>query len=134
MNRKMVLRNKLNSLKMSRYDNVTNYFMRITQVRDQLAIIVENMEDVKLVNVALNDIPKFWEPFFKGVCVGNIFHIDRDFGMIAFRKRCERSLKQERKEIKMRRTWTFSIRQERKKERVLRVPVRSQPHSQVKRI
>jgi hypothetical protein len=32
MNRKMVLRNKLRSVQMSRYDNVTSYFMRITQV------------------------------------------------------------------------------------------------------
>jgi hypothetical protein len=30
MNRKMVLRNKLRSVHMSRYDNVTNYLMRIT--------------------------------------------------------------------------------------------------------
>jgi hypothetical protein len=30
LNRKMVLRNKLRSIQMSRSDNVTNYFMRIT--------------------------------------------------------------------------------------------------------
>jgi hypothetical protein len=41
MNRKMVLRNKLRLVQMSRSDNVTNYFMRITQVCDQLAAIGE---------------------------------------------------------------------------------------------
>jgi hypothetical protein len=34
LNRKMVLRNKLRSIQMSRSDNVTSYFMRITQTRD----------------------------------------------------------------------------------------------------
>jgi hypothetical protein len=68
MNRKMVLRNKLRSVQMSRYDNVTSYFMRITQVHDQLAAIGEKMDDVELMNVALNGLPKSWEPFVKGVC------------------------------------------------------------------
>jgi transcription termination factor NusB len=39
MNRKMVLRNKLRSVQMSRLDNVTSYLMRFTQGRDQLAAI-----------------------------------------------------------------------------------------------
>jgi hypothetical protein len=39
MNRKMVLKNKLISVQMSRSDNVTNYLMRITRVCDQLASI-----------------------------------------------------------------------------------------------
>jgi hypothetical protein len=68
MNRKMVLRNILISVEMSRFDNVTRYFMRITQVRDQIATIVEKTKDVDIVNVELNGLPKSWEPFFKGVC------------------------------------------------------------------
>lgn len=53
---------------MSRFDNVTSYLMRITQVRDQLAAIGEKVEDVELVSVALNGFPKPWEPFVKGFC------------------------------------------------------------------
>jgi hypothetical protein len=45
MNRKMVLRNRLMSIHMSRYDNVTIYFMMITQVHDQLAAIAEKTEN-----------------------------------------------------------------------------------------
>jgi hypothetical protein len=67
MNMKMVLRNKIIFLHMSRSDNVTNYFMRITQVRDQLVAIGDKLDDVELVNVALNGFPKSWEPFVKGV-------------------------------------------------------------------
>jgi hypothetical protein len=68
LNRKMILRNKLRSIQMSRSDNVTSYFMRITQTRDQLAAIGEKVDDVELVNVALNGFTKSWEPFVKGIC------------------------------------------------------------------
>jgi hypothetical protein len=64
----MILRNKLILVKISRYDNVTSYFMRINQVRDQISIIGEKLDDKELVNVALNGLPKSWEPIFKGFC------------------------------------------------------------------
>jgi hypothetical protein len=68
MNRKMLLRNKLRSVQISRYENVTNYFMRITRICDQLAAIGEKLDDVEFINVALNGFSKSLEPFFKGVC------------------------------------------------------------------
>jgi len=68
MNRKTVLRNRLRSMHMPRFDNVTIFSMMITYVCDQLAVIGENMEDIDLMNMALNGIPKSWEPFFNGVC------------------------------------------------------------------
>jgi hypothetical protein len=66
INRKMVLRNKLISMHMSISNNITSYFMRITQVRDKPIDIWEKLDDVELVNVPLNGFPKSWEPFFKG--------------------------------------------------------------------
>jgi len=51
MNKKIVLRNKLISVHMSRYDNVASYLMRITHVCDHLTAMREKMEDTKLVNV-----------------------------------------------------------------------------------
>jgi len=67
MNRNMVLRNKLRSIHMSTSGNVTSYLMRITQVCDQLAAMGEKKEDVEIVNVALNGLTKFSEPFVKGI-------------------------------------------------------------------
>jgi hypothetical protein len=45
------------------------------------------------MNVALNGLPKSWEPFFKGVVLRKISHIGRDFGMIASRKRLKEESK-----------------------------------------
>jgi hypothetical protein len=56
-------------------------------VHDQLAAIGEKIEDAELMNVALNGLPKSWEPFSREFALGNISHIGRDFGMIASRKR-----------------------------------------------
>jgi hypothetical protein len=53
---------------MSSSDTVASYLMRITQIRDQLAAIGEAVDDTELVNVALNGLPRSWEPFVQGIC------------------------------------------------------------------
>jgi hypothetical protein len=68
MNKKIVLRNKLKSVQLSRSDNVTIYLMRITHVHDEISSTWEKTKDTELVNVALNGLPKSWEPFVKGFC------------------------------------------------------------------
>jgi hypothetical protein len=65
MNRKMILRNKIILVQMSISDNVTSYLISITEVCDELASIWEKKEDGDLVNVALNRIPKSWNPLSK---------------------------------------------------------------------
>jgi hypothetical protein len=64
LNRKMILRNKLVSVQMSRSDNVTGYLMRITQICDWLAIVRETMINTELVNTMLNGFSDPLEPFF----------------------------------------------------------------------
>jgi hypothetical protein len=68
MSRKMILKTKLRECRMSTSDNVTSYLMRITQIRDQLAVVGETVLDAELVNVALNGFSKAWEPFIMGIC------------------------------------------------------------------
>jgi hypothetical protein len=68
-------------------------------VCDQLATIGEKKKDTELMNVALNGLPKSWEPFFKGVITREISQIGRDFGMIASRKRLRRSLRETSREV-----------------------------------
>jgi hypothetical protein len=52
---------------MLRYDNVSSYFIRITQIHDKLVSVGEKVEDIELANVALNGFTKSREPFVKGV-------------------------------------------------------------------
>jgi hypothetical protein len=53
--------------------------------------------------------------------------------MIASRKKLRRILKHTSREMKRRRTCPLSVRQEREKERVTRVTMRSKPHIKVRR-
>jgi hypothetical protein len=68
INRKMILRNKLGSIEMTRSDLVSSYLMKITTIRDQLAAVGAKNADAKLVNMALNGFPASWEPFVKCIC------------------------------------------------------------------
>ena len=61
-NPKLILRHKLRFVEMSKSDRVASYLMRITQICDQLVAIGEAVDDIELVNVALNSFPESWEP------------------------------------------------------------------------
>jgi hypothetical protein len=66
-NRKMVLREKLKSIKMTKTDTVTSYLTKITQVRDELGAVGETVGDHELVRTALNGVTKPWEVFVEGI-------------------------------------------------------------------
>jgi hypothetical protein len=65
-NRKMVLREKLRSTKISKIDTVTSYLTGISHVCDDLLTIGEEVKDVELVRIALNEFLEKWAPFMKG--------------------------------------------------------------------
>jgi hypothetical protein len=59
----MSLKNELHDMKMNDDDNITSYFVRISQLRDQLQDIEEITSEKELVNIVLNGLPKTWDAF-----------------------------------------------------------------------
>jgi hypothetical protein len=59
----MSLKNELCDMKMNDDDSITSYFVRISQLRDQLQSIEEIISDKELVNIVLNGLPKTWDAF-----------------------------------------------------------------------
>jgi hypothetical protein len=59
----MSLKNELCDMKMNDDDNITSYFVRISQLRDQIQAIEEITSEKELVNIVLNDLPKTWDAF-----------------------------------------------------------------------
>jgi hypothetical protein len=59
----MSLKNELRDMKMNDDDNITSYFIRISQLRDQLQAIEEIISEKELVNIVLNGLPKTWDEF-----------------------------------------------------------------------
>jgi hypothetical protein len=65
-NRKIVLREKLKSTKMSKTDTVASHLTRISQVHDELTTVGEEVKDDELVRTDLNGFLEKWASFVKG--------------------------------------------------------------------
>jgi hypothetical protein len=63
----MGMKNELRDMKMNDDDNIPSYFVRISQLRDQLQAIEEIISEKELVNIVLNGLPKTWDAFFGGM-------------------------------------------------------------------
>jgi hypothetical protein len=59
----MSLKNELRDMKMNDDDSITSYFVRISQLRDQLQAIEEITSEKELVNIVRNGLPKTWDAF-----------------------------------------------------------------------
>jgi hypothetical protein len=59
----MSLKNELHDVKINYDDSITSYFVRISQLRDQLQAIEEIISKNELVNIVLNGLPKTWDAF-----------------------------------------------------------------------
>jgi inosine/xanthosine triphosphate pyrophosphatase family protein len=67
-NRKLTLMHQLRNVTMNKSKTVTNYFMKISQIKDQLAAIGDLVDDAELVTTTLNGFPSSWDPFVQGIC------------------------------------------------------------------
>jgi len=65
--RKLVLRDMLRNIKMEKSESVVSYLTRFTQVKDELAGVVETVPDRDMVSFALLGFPKSWENFIDAV-------------------------------------------------------------------
>jgi hypothetical protein len=63
----MSLKNELRDMKMNDDDNITSYFVRISQLRDKLQAIEEIISEKESVNIVLNGLPKTWDEFSKSM-------------------------------------------------------------------
>ena len=57
----MSLKNELCDMNMNDDDIITSYFVKISQLRDQLQAIEEIISKEELVNIVLNGLPKTWD-------------------------------------------------------------------------
>jgi hypothetical protein len=68
INRKMTLRTQLKSVKMQSSETIQSYFIRVSQIREQLEAIGDTIEEVELVMTTLNGLPRSWESFIWRIC------------------------------------------------------------------
>jgi hypothetical protein len=59
---------------MNKSETITNFFTRISQIKDQLVAIGDLVEDDELVITTLNGFPPPWDPFVQGICARRKSH------------------------------------------------------------
>jgi hypothetical protein len=59
----LTLKSQLQNTKMTKGDTIAIFFMKLSEIKEQLETIGEIMSDRELVLTTLNNLPKSWEPF-----------------------------------------------------------------------
>ena len=66
-NQKMVLRQKLREVKMTKTENASSYLTQISQVHDESGVVGEKVDDAEMVRVSLNGSSQPWHDFVHAV-------------------------------------------------------------------
>ena len=65
--RLLTLKQDLLYIKMKNGESITSYFLRITELKDQLATMNNQVDDNELSMIALRGLPLSWETFIRGL-------------------------------------------------------------------
>ena len=68
INRNMNLRAQLNSTNMSHGESIQDYFTRVSQFKEKLEAVGDNLDEDELVMIALNGLTTPWESFIQMMC------------------------------------------------------------------
>ena len=68
INKKMTLRTQLEGVKMQMSESIQSYFTRVSQIKEQLESIKDNVEEAEVEITTLNNPPRSWESFIQGIC------------------------------------------------------------------
>ena len=68
INRKMNLRSQLKSIKMIHGESIQDYFSRVSQIKEKLEAIGDNLDEDEMVMTALNGLTRPWESFIQMMC------------------------------------------------------------------
>ena len=68
INRKMTLRKQLKNVKIHNAKTIHSYLTRVSQIKEQLEVIEEEVENAEVVIDTLNDIPRSWDSFMQVMC------------------------------------------------------------------
>ena len=63
INRKMTLRNQLKNVKIQNTETIHSYFTRVSQIKEQLEVVDEEVENVEIVITTLSGLPRSWDSF-----------------------------------------------------------------------
>ena len=66
-NQNMTLRNQLKNVKIQNAETMQSYFTRVSQIKEQLEVVKEEVKNAKVVMATLNRLPGSWDSFMQGM-------------------------------------------------------------------
>ena len=70
INQNMNLRNQLKNVKIQNAETIQSFFTRVSQIKEHLEVVEEEVENVEVVITILNGLPESWDSFIQGMCAG----------------------------------------------------------------
>ena len=68
INQNMTLRNQLKNVKIQNAETMQSYLTRVSQIKEQLEAVEEEVENVEVVIATLNALLGSWNSFTRGMC------------------------------------------------------------------
>ena len=65
------MRNQLKNAKIQNAETIQSYFTRVSQIKEQLEAVDEEVENAEIVMTTLNGLPRSWDSFIQGTCARN---------------------------------------------------------------
>ena len=66
INQKMTLRKQLKNVKIQNAETIQSSFTRVSQIKEQLEAVEEEVENATVVITTLNGLPGTWDSFIQG--------------------------------------------------------------------
>ena len=64
----MTLRNQLKNVKIQNAETIQSYSTRVSQIKEQLEAVDEEVKNADIVMTTLNGLPRSWDSFIQGIC------------------------------------------------------------------
>ena len=77
INQKMILRNQLKNVKIQNVETIHLDFTRVSQIKEQLEAVQEEVENVENVITTLNGLLGSWDSFIRGMCLKEVITFSR---------------------------------------------------------
>ena len=58
----------MKNVKIQNAETIQTYFTRVSQIKEQLEAVEEEVEIVEVVIATLNGLPESWDSFIRGMC------------------------------------------------------------------
>ena len=55
-------------MKIQNAETIQSYFTRVSQIKEQLEAVDEEVENAEIVMTTLNGLPRSWDAFIQGIC------------------------------------------------------------------